>query len=109
MFYDSILRFFPVMLRIVHHDVDEHRHQSAKDGGAVRHLPPVDAAVPCRSTMDEPVAQHIDFYCPRLPIGGGAWSGKDFKVDRTGHIQNCKLANLAVMTGLCEKAPVRLL
>lgn len=49
-------------------------------------------------------------YGPRVPIGGGAWSGKDFfKADRAGGIHARRIAKLAVMTGLCEEALVRLL
>lgn len=51
-----------------------------------------------------------DAYGPRVPIGGGAWSGKDFfKADRAGGIHARRLAKLAVMTGLCEEAVVTLL
>jgi hypothetical protein len=52
----------------------------------------------------------IDAYGPRVPIGGGAWLGKDiFKADRAGGIHARSIAKLAVMTGLCEEALVRLL
>lgn len=52
----------------------------------------------------------VDAYGPRVPIGGGAWSGKGFfKADRAGGIHARRLAKLAVMTGLCEEALVRLL
>jgi S-adenosylmethionine synthetase len=52
----------------------------------------------------------VDAYGPRVPIGGGAWSGKDFfKADRAGGIHARRLAKLAVMTGLCEEALVRLI
>ena len=52
----------------------------------------------------------VDAYGPRVPIGGGAWSGKDFfKADRAGGIHARRIAKLAVMTGLCEEALVRLL
>jgi S-adenosylmethionine synthetase len=52
----------------------------------------------------------VDAYGPRVPIGGGAWSGKDFyKADRAGGIHARRIAKLAVMTGLCEEALIRLL
>jgi len=52
----------------------------------------------------------VDAYGPRVPIGGGAWSGKDFfKADRAGGIHARRIAKLAVMTGLCEEALVKLL
>jgi S-adenosylmethionine synthetase len=42
----------------------------------------------------------IDAYGPRVPIGGGALSGKDFfKADRAGAILARRLAKLAVLTG----------
>lgn len=47
----------------------------------------------------------VDAYGPRIAIGGGAWSGKDFfKPDRAGGIHARRLAKLAVKTGLCEEA-----
>ena len=52
----------------------------------------------------------VDAYGPRVPIGGGAWSGKDFfKADRAGGIHARRIAKLAVITGLCDEALVRLL
>jgi len=52
----------------------------------------------------------VDAYGPRVPIGGGAWSGKDFfKADRAGGIHARRIAKLTVMTGLCEEALIRLL
>jgi S-adenosylmethionine synthetase len=42
----------------------------------------------------------VDAYGPRVPIGGGALSGKDFyKADRAGAILARRLAKLAVLTG----------
>jgi S-adenosylmethionine synthetase len=42
----------------------------------------------------------IDAYGPRVPIGGGALSGKDFfKADRAGAILARRLAKLVVLTG----------
>lgn len=42
----------------------------------------------------------VDFYGPRVPIGGGAMSGKDlFKADRAGAILARRLAKAVVLTG----------
>lgn len=29
----------PVLVRIVHHQIDEHRHEDGENGGGVPHLP----------------------------------------------------------------------
>ena len=51
----------------------------------------------------------VDAYGPRVPIGGGALSGKDFfKVDRAGAIHARRIAKAIVMTGAAEEAVVRL-
>ncbi len=51
----------------------------------------------------------VDAYGPRVPIGGGALSGKDFfKADRAGAIHARRLAKAVVLTGLTEEATVRL-
>jgi S-adenosylmethionine synthetase len=51
----------------------------------------------------------VDAYGPRVPIGGGAWSGKDFfKADRAGGLHARRLAKLAVRLGLAEEARVTL-
>ena len=51
----------------------------------------------------------VDAYGPRVPIGGGALSGKDFfKADRAGAIHARRLAKTVVLTGLTEEAIVRL-
>ena len=51
----------------------------------------------------------VDAYGPRVPIGGGALSGKDFfKADRAGAIHARRLAKAVVLTGLTEEAIVRL-
>ena len=51
----------------------------------------------------------MDAYGPRVPIGGGAWSGKDFyKADRSGAIHARRLAKLMVVTGLAPEAVVTL-
>jgi len=51
----------------------------------------------------------VDAYGPRVPIGGGALSGKDFfKVDRAGAIHARRVAKAVVMTGAAESALVRL-
>jgi S-adenosylmethionine synthetase len=50
-----------------------------------------------------------DGYGPRVPVGGGALSGKDFyKVDRAGAIMARRLARAAVMTGACRECLVTL-
>ncbi|MFP6647446.1 MAG: methionine adenosyltransferase domain-containing protein, partial [Candidatus Latescibacterota bacterium] len=51
----------------------------------------------------------VDAYGPRVPIGGGALSGKDFfKADRAGAIHARRLAKTVVLTGLTEEAIVQL-
>ena len=51
----------------------------------------------------------MDAYGPRVPIGGGAWSGKDFfKADRAGGLHARRIAKLLVMTGLAKEATVTL-
>lgn len=51
----------------------------------------------------------MDAYGPRVPIGGGAWSGKDFfKADRAGGLHARRLAKLIVTLGLAEEAQVTL-
>jgi S-adenosylmethionine synthetase len=51
----------------------------------------------------------VDAYGPRIPIGGGALSGKDFfKVDRAGAIHARRIAKAIVMTGAAKTALVRL-
>lgn len=52
----------------------------------------------------------VDAYGPRVPIGGGALSGKDFfKVDRAGAIAARRLALAAVRHGGAREATVELL
>ena len=49
----------------------------------------------------------VDAYGPRIPIGGGAWSGKDFfKADRAGGLHARRLAKTIVQLGLAEEAQV---
>ncbi len=49
----------------------------------------------------------MDAYGPRVPIGGGAWSGKDFhKADRAGGLLARRLAKLMVTTGQTREATV---
>ncbi len=49
----------------------------------------------------------MDAYGPRVPIGGGAWSGKDFhKADRAGGLCARRLAKLLVLTGQAKEATV---
>ena len=51
----------------------------------------------------------MDAYGPRVPIGGGAWSGKDFfKADRAGGLHARRLAKLVVKLGLATEACVTL-
>ena len=52
----------------------------------------------------------VDAYGPRVPIGGGALSGKDFfKVDRAGAIAARRLALAIVRGGGASEATVELL
>ena len=52
----------------------------------------------------------VDAYGPRVPIGGGAWSGKDFfKADRAGGLHARRLAKFVVRLGLASEARVSLL
>ena len=49
----------------------------------------------------------VDAYGPRVPIGGGAWSGKDFfKADRAGGLHARRLAKAIVRLGLASEAQV---
>jgi S-adenosylmethionine synthetase len=51
----------------------------------------------------------VDAYGPRVPIGGGALSGKDFfKADRAGAILARRLAKLVVLTGAAKSCTARL-
>lgn len=51
----------------------------------------------------------MDAYGPRVPIGGGAWSGKDFfKADRAGGLHARRVAKLVVELGLAAEATVTL-
>ncbi len=51
----------------------------------------------------------VDAGGPTMPIGGGAWSGKDFhKVERLGGLLAPSLAKRAVALGLAREAPVAL-
>ena len=51
----------------------------------------------------------VDAYGPRVQIGGGAWSGKDFfKADRAGGLHARRLAKLVVRLGLAAEARVTL-
>lgn len=51
----------------------------------------------------------MDAYGPRVPIGGGAWSGKDFfKADRAGALHARRLARFIVQLGLASEALVTL-
>ena len=49
----------------------------------------------------------MDAYGPRVPIGGGAWSGKDFfKADRAGGLHARRIAKCIVRLGLAKEATV---
>ena len=49
----------------------------------------------------------VDAYGPRVPIGGGAWSGKDFyKADRAGGMHARRLAKMIVQLGCATEAQV---
>lgn len=51
----------------------------------------------------------VDFYGPRVPIGGGALSGKDlFKSDRGGALLARRLAKAVVMTGAARECTATL-
>ena len=51
----------------------------------------------------------VDAYGPRVPIGGGAWSGKDFfKADRAGGLHARRVARTLVQLGLVREAFVTL-
>ena len=51
----------------------------------------------------------MDAYGPRVLIGGGAWSGKDFfKADRAGGMHARRLAKFVVGLGLASEARVTL-
>jgi S-adenosylmethionine synthetase len=51
----------------------------------------------------------VDAYGPRVPIGGGAWSGKDFfKADRAGGLHARRLARMAVLLGLATEVQITL-
>lgn len=51
----------------------------------------------------------VDAYGPRVPIGGGAWSGKDFfKADRAGALHARRVAKMLVRLGLASEATVTL-
>ena len=88
-----------------------------------RSLPGLSAAIPERLTVNGAGAFAVggpwgdnglsgkklvmDAYGPRVPIGGGAWSGKDFhKADRAGGLLARRLAKLIVGTGQVQEATV---
>ena len=51
----------------------------------------------------------MDAYGPRVPIGGGAWSGKDFfKADRAGGLHARRLAKFIVQLGIASEVTVTL-
>jgi S-adenosylmethionine synthetase len=52
----------------------------------------------------------VDAYGTRVPIGGGALSGKDFyKVDRAGALHARRIARAIVLTGAAREATVKLI
>jgi len=52
----------------------------------------------------------VDAYGTRVPIGGGALSGKDFyKVDRAGALHARRIARAIVLTGVAREATVKLI
>jgi S-adenosylmethionine synthetase len=51
----------------------------------------------------------VDAYGPRVPIGGGALSGKDFfKADRAGAVLARRLAKAVVMSGAAPECSATL-
>ena len=50
----------PVLVRVVHHDIDEDGHGEGEDRRAVAHLVPVDMAVPVRAAVDELVTKDVE-------------------------------------------------
>ena len=60
LFHDRVDGTPPVIVRVVHHDVDEHGHEKGEDRGAVAHLVPVDLAVPGRAAVGDLVAKHVE-------------------------------------------------
>ena len=47
-------------MRFVHHEVHEERNENGHDVRAVLYLIPVDAAFPCRRSVDNLVAQDVE-------------------------------------------------
>ncbi len=92
---------------------------------AARELPGFDATLPKQMTVNGagsfevggPEGDNglsgkklvVDAYGPRIAIGGGAWSGKDFfKADRAGGLHARRLAKAIVRLGLATEATVTL-
>ena len=49
----------------------------------------------------------VDAYGPRVPIGGGAWSGKDFfKADRAGGLHARRIAKAIIALGMAKEATI---
>ena len=59
LFHHRVVRHWPFMPGIVHHEIDEDRQQAAEQRGAIPDLGAIDIAVPCRAAMHQLVAQHI--------------------------------------------------
>ena len=60
LFHDRVEGTPPVLVRVVHHDVDEHGHEKGKDRGAAAHLVPVHPAVPGRAAMHDLIAKDVE-------------------------------------------------
>ena len=56
---DWIKRPPPILVGIIHHQVDKDRHQEGQDCRAVSDLRSVDPAVPGRPAMDQLIAQDV--------------------------------------------------
>ena len=60
LFHDRVEGTPPVLVRVVHHDVDEDGHEKGEDRGAVAYLIAVDPAVPGRAAVDDLVAKDVE-------------------------------------------------
>src|SRR5690606_4419055 len=58
--YDGYVGPAPVVMRIVHHDVDEDRQETVQNGGTVANLVPVHLAFPGGAAVYQLVAQHVE-------------------------------------------------
>jgi S-adenosylmethionine synthetase len=97
----------------------------AELAAAARQLPRLSAALPDQLTVNGAGAFEVggpegdnglsgkklvvDAYGPRIAIGGGAWSGKDFfKADRAGGLHARRVAKAIVRLGLAAEVTVTL-